>query len=63
MVGSRCHSGRRGERTAARQEYRRVLALEGARFNPRAALIAEAGLKEPFEAASYRELPMVSAGR
>jgi len=62
LVRGQVHDAR-GERTAARQEYRRVLALEGARFNPRAALIAEAGLKEPFEAASYRELPMVSAGR
>jgi len=53
----------RGNRSLAREEYSRVLALEGARFNPRAALIAEAGLKVPFMAAEYQELPMVGAGR
>ncbi len=62
LVRGQVHDAR-GERAAAEAEYRRVLALDGARFNPRAALIAEGGLEVPFEAASYRELPMVSAGR
>jgi tetratricopeptide (TPR) repeat protein len=62
LVRGQVHDAR-GERAAAQQQYRRVLALEGPRFNPRAALIAEAGLEAPFQAAEYRELPMVSAGR
>lgn len=53
----------RGSRAAAREEYRKVLALEGGRFNPRAGMIAEAGLKVPFMATEYQELPMVGAGR
>ena len=52
----------RGERSAARQEYERVLSLKGPRFNPRASIIAEAGLEKPFKAAEYKELPMVGAG-
>ena len=52
----------RGERSAARQEYERVLRLKGPRFNPRAGMIAEAGLEKPFKAAEYKELPMVGAG-
>jgi tetratricopeptide (TPR) repeat protein len=62
LVRGQVHDAR-GERAAAQQQYRRVLALDGPRFNPRAALIAEAGLEAPFQAAEYRELPMVSAGR
>jgi hypothetical protein len=62
LVRGQVHDAR-GERAAAQQQYQRVLALEGPRFNPRAALIAEAGLEAPFQAAEYRELPMVSAGR
>jgi tetratricopeptide (TPR) repeat protein len=53
----------RGDRAAAREEYRKVLALKGARFNPRAGMIAEAGLKAPFMVTEYQELPMVGAGR
>ncbi len=52
----------RGARSAAVAEYRRVLALEGARFNPRAGMIAEAALEVPFESTRYRELPMVGSG-
>jgi tetratricopeptide (TPR) repeat protein len=52
----------RGERGAAIEEYERVLGLEGARYNPRAGLIAQAALEEPFVPERYRELPMVGAG-
>lgn len=52
----------RGEREAAVAEYRRVKNLKGPAYNERAALIAEAALKDPFVPAAYRELPMVGAG-
>lgn len=61
LVRGQVHDAR-GERAAALDEYRALLALEGARFNPRAALIAEAALDRPFRADEYRELPMVGAG-
>jgi tetratricopeptide (TPR) repeat protein len=51
-----------GQRAAAVEEYRRVLALNGARYNPRAGLIAKAALEAPFQPEQYRELPMVGAG-
>jgi tetratricopeptide (TPR) repeat protein len=52
----------RGERSAAREEYKRVLGLKGPRFNPRAGMIAEAGMEKPFKPSEYKELPMVGAG-
>jgi len=61
LVRGQIHDAR-GERSAALAEYRALLALKGARFNPRAALIAEAALDRPFRADEYRELPMVGAG-
>lgn len=51
----------RDQRSEAVKEYRRVLGLKAPRFNPRAGMIAEAALQEPFEPGSYSERPMVEA--
>ena len=51
----------RGQRGKAVKEYRRVLGLKAPRFNPRAGMIAEVALEDPFEPGSYSERPMVEA--
>lgn len=61
LVRGQIHDAR-GDRKAAVAEYEQVLAREGARYNRRAALIAEQALDTPFEPSAYRELPMISAG-
>lgn len=61
LVRGQIHDAR-GDREAAVDEYEQVLAREGARYNRRAALIAEQALDTPFEPSAYRELPMISAG-
>jgi len=53
----------RGQRPEALEEYRRVLGLKRDRFNPRAGMIAEAAIEEPFTPETYSERPMVEAAR
>ena len=61
LVRGQVHDAQ-GRREAAVAEYEQVLALKGARYNPRAGMIAKAALAEPFAPESYQELPMVGAG-